>query len=681
MAERYTKLLSLPDNQYIPGAPVLIAAGALLRDNETGKILAQVKFKNISPNEIVAVKVSITASDVAGHPVRGVSEYQYLDLKARRDAAFGQKQAIPLPDNTTRNIAVSCTSVIFTDGTAWESIPGAKWKPLPKQQRLEELLQDSKLADQYRRDTTEQSLYVPLRYGDIWLCTCGGVNRGGEAKCHRCNLEKQRMAAALNPATLHKHSDAYHKAVAAKEKKQRRKTILFCGIAAGIIAVVLLVTQVVLPTVKNNSAYRSAVALMESGKYEEAIAAFEAMDGYKDAQSKIEECESLWQQKNEAEKEAECASRYQAANELMEAGHYEEALTAFEALGDYEDTAQKMTECEEAIKEGIYQEALSLISTGKNSEALDTLRRISYYKDAKQKIRDIFADYAEDVSSISTSSYTAAVIADGTVRVAGSYEQALWSDISDWKNITAVSCGVDHIVGLKSDGTVMAAGQNEYGQCDVSDWSDIVAIAAGCYHTVGLRSDGTVLSTGEIHLKVNGREISEEMNLSDWNEITAISSAYYHVLGLKSDGTVVASGYDGSGICDVSDWRNIVAVSTGVILSAGLKEDGTVIAIGSNYGNALDASNWSDIIAISVGASHIIGLKKDGTVVAAGDNSYGQCNVSTWSNIVAISAGAMQTIGLKSDGTIITTITTESNFDSFNAGQWDVSDWRNIRLP
>ena len=29
------------------------------------------------------------------------------------------------------------------------------------------------------------------------------------------------------------------------------------------------------------------------------------------------------------------------------------------------------------------------------------------------------------------------------------------------------------MVGLKSDGTVVAAGDNEDGQCDVSDWTNI----------------------------------------------------------------------------------------------------------------------------------------------------------------------------------------------------------------
>lgn len=28
-------------------------------------------------------------------------------------------------------------------------------------------------------------------------------------------------------------------------------------------------------------------------------------------------------------------------------------------------------------------------------------------------------------------------------------------------------------IGLKSDGTVVAVGNNGYGQCDVSDWTDI----------------------------------------------------------------------------------------------------------------------------------------------------------------------------------------------------------------
>ena len=65
MAERYTRLFSLSENLYASGAPVLIAAGALLKDNQTGKTLAQLKFKSLSEKNIKALKVTIAASDVS----------------------------------------------------------------------------------------------------------------------------------------------------------------------------------------------------------------------------------------------------------------------------------------------------------------------------------------------------------------------------------------------------------------------------------------------------------------------------------------------------------------------------------------------------------------------------------------------------------------------------------------
>jgi alpha-tubulin suppressor-like RCC1 family protein len=63
---------------------------------------------------------------------------------------------------------------------------------------------------------------------------------------------------------------------------------------------------------------------------------------------------------------------------------------------------------------------------------------------------------------------------------------------------TMVAAGGYHTVGLKSDGTVLAVGDNEYGQCDVGGWTGIVQVAAGRWHTVGLKSDGTVVATGLI---------------------------------------------------------------------------------------------------------------------------------------------------------------------------------------
>jgi alpha-tubulin suppressor-like RCC1 family protein len=52
------------------------------------------------------------------------------------------------------------------------------------------------------------------------------------------------------------------------------------------------------------------------------------------------------------------------------------------------------------------------------------------------------------------------------------------------------------MAGVKSDGAVIAVGDDNYWQSDVSSWTNIIQISAGGYHTVGLKSDGTVVAVG-----------------------------------------------------------------------------------------------------------------------------------------------------------------------------------------
>lgn len=72
---------------------------------------------------------------------------------------------------------------------------------------------------------------------------------------------------------------------------------------------------------------------------------------------------------------------------------------------------------------------------------------------------------------------------------------------------------VNHAAALKNDGTVVAEGDNDYGQCNVSEWNDIVAIAAGSYHTVGLKADGTVVVAGRLTEDIKGVNKWENMLL------------------------------------------------------------------------------------------------------------------------------------------------------------------------
>jgi alpha-tubulin suppressor-like RCC1 family protein len=70
---------------------------------------------------------------------------------------------------------------------------------------------------------------------------------------------------------------------------------------------------------------------------------------------------------------------------------------------------------------------------------------------------------------------------------------------------------------LKKDGTVVATGWNEHGQCDVSEWQNVAAIAAGGAHTLALLNDGTILAVG-----LNNEN---QCNVTEWSEIEAILPA------------------------------------------------------------------------------------------------------------------------------------------------------------
>ena len=263
-------------------------------------------------------------------------------------------------------------------------------------------------------------------------------------------------------------------------------------------------------------------------------------------------------------------------------------------------------------------------------------------------------------------SHTVGLKSDGTVVAVGdNYNGQI--DVEGWTDIVAVSASWDHTVGLKSDGTVVAVGDNYDGRCDVEGWTDIVDISATRYLTVGLKSDGTVVVAGD-------RNYAKE-----WTDIVDISAGNYHIAGLKSDGTVVAAevtsvnGNHNFGQYDIEEWTDIVDISAGISHTVGLKSDGTVVAAGENNYGEINVNGWTDIVSTSVGIKHTVGLKLDGTVVAVGDNSEGQCDVEGWEDIVAISAGAYYTVGLKSDGTVVVV-------GDNSEGQCEITSWSDIKV-
>ena len=427
---------------------------------------------------------------------------------------------------------------------------------------------------------------------------------------------------------------------------------------------------------------------------------FEALQDYRDAEQRAAEC---WKQ---VEMHAAYMKAVHQKAEAKTAADYLACADAFEALKDYRDAALQAEACWKAsiqcrkkksafiaaalaavvifvvvllvtklfVPKARYQDALDALDAGDQKTALAAFDKANHYSDAAEQAAELRTLLVQRNVLTAGPSGTVGICSDGTVMAVG-YNDDGQCEVSGWTDITSVTASNSHTVGLCSDGTVVAVGDHDDGKCNVSSWTDIVAVSAGYHHTVGLCSDGTVVAVGN-----NG---SGQCRVSGWRDMIAVSAGIFHTVGLKSDGTVVTAGSNSSGQGNVRDWKNIIAVAAGADdFTVGLRADGTVVATGRNSYGQLGVSGWEDIVAVAAGYGHTVGLKSDGTVVAVGDNTNGQCNVSGWTDIVAVSAGSNHTVGLRSDGTVVSTDyidVPDSWYDYY--GQCDVADWKNIRMP
>jgi len=254
----------------------------------------------------------------------------------------------------------------------------------------------------------------------------------------------------------------------------------------------------------------------------------------------------------------------------------------------------------------------------------------------------------------------------GDITVCAEFYRPSECNVGGWTGINEIAAGTWHTVGLKSDGTVVAAGDNHFGECDVGGWVNIVQVAAGGDHTVGVKTDGTVVAAG--------RNNGGCCEVDNWTGINQTAAGHYHTVGLKSDGTVVAVGPSGwslvnYGQCDVGNWTDIIQVAAGGYHTVGLKLDGTVVAVGRNDDGQCEVGNWTGITQVAAGNFHTVGLKSDGTVVALGSCKLGRCDVGNWTDIAKVAAGEWITVGIKSNGTAIAAPDDEG-FEQCDVGGW-----------
>ena len=369
MAERYSRLYSLPEDLYAPGSPLIIAAGALLMDNANRQTVAQLKLRSISSKIINAVKLLVIGFDAAGAELCR-QEHVYESLNAARDTLFGAKEAIRLQSAEVCTFTVHLLSVSFSDGSRYLGDGGAG-KSLPRQADLNQRLFDKELIRQYRLETGEQSRYVPLETQDLWLCTCGEINRKGEA-CHRCEQTLEHCKECLNVDRLRENkslrlnAEAAQNALIESRRRARRRLLRrILYVVIPIIVIAALAAGVYAFTTRRQAIYEEATRLYAEEKYGEAAALFDKVRHYRDADDLAARAKKA---------DAEIAS-YSRAKKFLENERWDDAYDAFTDLGNYLDSAQ-------LAQESRYRKGLSLIAGESFAEARDIFRTLGGYRDS-----------------------------------------------------------------------------------------------------------------------------------------------------------------------------------------------------------------------------------------------------------------------------------------------------------
>lgn len=410
MAERYEKKYTLAHRLYADGAPVLIAAGALLDDSLSRRRLVQLKFKSVSEKKIASVRVSVTALNAAGEARGAAVEYLYAGLNAPRDAEFGQKSAIVMPESDAASFTVSVTEVTYTDGSRWDGT-GAAWTALHIPRTLADALGGEEVAGQFAIRYGIDCVMMPEDERGLWVCACGAINRETEAKCHRCrrvyaalkniNLSSLRTESAQRVET-EKQQDVEEK----EEKKSAQKKLI---IALAVLIPVIMIAAAALCTVpryiRQQQDYAAAVALLDAGKYDEAESAFAALGSYGDAEEYAERTVPY----KRALYIMDCAKNDDVAGllelglkrsdvaegETVSVALYREADKLFAALGDYADCAAQRESAQRAIeayfdeqKRGAYDAAQTLLEEGCYLKARDAFLALGGYKDSADMAKE-----------------------------------------------------------------------------------------------------------------------------------------------------------------------------------------------------------------------------------------------------------------------------------------------------
>ena len=384
--------------------PIALENAAVIIDHKKDKLFARCTFRSMTCKTIQAVLVEISCQDVWGNPLGEPFSFQYLDLKTTKESQFGQTLPVELAEKDTRKISVSVKKILFADGSIIEGTDQVLAMKAPV--LLKDHFDSEDLAAIYAKETTSKAQFVPESNAAYWRCTCGALNKSGDARCHWCKCSQEVLTARLDPEYLSSHLANFQlekkaaeervnaaqaeqlrlaqeqakqelerkqqEFLAATQQKKRGAGKIIAAIVVAVVSIALICGVVFLgvPYLQ----YRSACTALENGNYDKAYQAFVELDGFIDSDAMANE------------------ALYKKGKVALENNQFEEAINIFTQLGDFLDSPEQLSAAQEkqanAKSEIKYQEGIQALNNKQYDTAIEIFSALGNYSDSKEKLAE-----------------------------------------------------------------------------------------------------------------------------------------------------------------------------------------------------------------------------------------------------------------------------------------------------
>ncbi|MEI3321376.1 MAG: hypothetical protein V8R92_00315 [Eubacterium sp.] len=271
--------------------PLMLDRYALTKDEANGRMLAQLKLRNIGEKTVVAAYFTLVGYDIEQNKVEEIEEYQFLDLRIATGVQFGNDKAIYFKNKSIRNIEIVCTKVFFDDGDKWEN-PNfdAVYHDVFKSKRLDGILSreaidyiDRKELQKYGNNSFFKCVPLEDEENGIRQCVCGAYLMQNVQRCYICHREKEWFKENLNQDLINEKIKKEKEA----ERESNKKFINRAKIAGVVVAVIAMVvvtinlvnSRIIIPSKQ----YKQAIEYINKGKIEKGREILSHIKGYKDS--------------------------------------------------------------------------------------------------------------------------------------------------------------------------------------------------------------------------------------------------------------------------------------------------------------------------------------------------------------------------------------------------------------